>query len=773
MDLHKNKNSPATAIGLIFCFIVISLIYLHTLNRPWIFYDEITIPEEIHIPISTSLGEIFEIIKLFGLGNGFSSGNLLYSSNSVYRHLPLGSPFLLIINFLLKKNGFLFHCTNLLLHLANTTIIYFLIRKCFSKNGFIYTFLTLILTLLWAIHPINTESILLSSNIGAILTYLIFFLLFYDFIKNKHYKKSISKTSVIITVYLLSIALLGEYLIVLPLVTYTYSFLENYKDNSFLESIKASLKENIPYLIGLTLYSIYFFISGYNFPQQTNLNSISLVLERIFWLSPQILIHYIKIIFYPRILTIDQSGYIMLSHSLIGSYSLFCFLCIVFLALLPLIFFILKRKCYFYTLTVSLFFISLLPFSQILSPTYCLAAERYLYMPIFLLIFGIANFIGSQSDSKNSQSKLIGLAMLILLLVTVLSVRTYHRTNDWKNNEAFLKSMIKTSPNYLYKGFRFDDLSKQSKEKSLKEKYSRIARKYYFKAFNSLKNKRYNNEPLILKSYGLDNNSLIIKSIYLISLQEFINNEKTYDKCLKRFSPYLKYFDQYEPAVLELYANLLIKNNELSKAKKIFLFAHQKYPTSPALLISLIRFYRDIEKNLPDAKKYLDKAIKLYPYSKNILFEAVRYYQLDNDFKSYINYSYLYGLRAHSKFTYLEALTGFLTLGELDKAKKTIDKLISLDKSDPKIYYFESSYFIKKKDFQSALEVLNKAHELVKTNTHDDQLAFDITYTLSALYLKLGNIQQGAYYAKEALNIGKDNPGNTEKIKNLMKQLGI
>ena len=772
MDL-KNKNYPTTVISLIFCFIVINLIYLHTLNRPWIFYDENVIPEEITVPIPTSFGEVFETIKSFGVGYGFTSGNLLYSSNSVYRHIQFGAPFLLIMNFLLKKSSFAFHCINLLLHLANTTVVYFLIRRCFSNKDFISGFLTVLFTLLWAIHPAHTESILLSSNIGATLIYLIFFLLFYDFIKNRGKTCSILKTISIAVVFLLSITSLHEYIIILPLITFTYSFLENYKVKSFLDSIKTSLKENIPYLIGLVLYSIYFFISGYNFSQQVNLNSTSLILERIFWLSPQILVHFIKIIFYPKILTIDQSAHVIIGHSIFDTYSMFCCFFILSLVILPLIFFLLKRRFHALALTVMLFFISLLPFSQILSPTYCLAAERYLYMPIFLLVFGIANFIGSQSNSKNSQNRLIGLAALISLLVIVFSVRAYCRTNNWKNNETLLKSMIKTSSNYLYKGFRFDDLSKQSEEKSLKEKYSEIARKHYFKALDSLKNQNYNNEPLILKSYGLDNNSLIIKSIYLISLQEFIKDEKTYDKCLKRFSPYLQYFNQFEPAVLELYANLLIKNNELSKAKQTFLFAYQKYPTNPAILISLIRFYRDIEKNLSSAKKYLDKAIKLYPYSKSILFEAVRYYQSANDFKSYLDYSYLYGLRAHSKFTYLEALTGFLTLEDLDKAKITIDKLINLDKSDPKIYYFASNYFIKKKDFQKAIEFLNEAHELIKTNTNDDQLAFDITYTLSALYLNLGNVQQGAFFAKEALNLTNGNPSNTEKIKSLTKKLGI
>ena len=218
---------------------------------------------------------------------------------------------------------------------------------------------------------------------------------------------------------------------------------------------------------------------------------------------------------------------------------------------------------------------------------------------------------------------------------------------------------------------------------------------------------------------------------------------------------------------------MLIKNGELGKANEIFLYAYNRFPTSPFILLSLIRFEREIDKNLIGAKKYLIEGLKLYPYSKEILFETLRYYQLENNLQEYTRYSYLYGLRAHSKFTYQEALTGFLTLGDLVSAKKTIDKLLKLAPNDPKALYLSSSYYIKKKYYDEALGLLNQAYLLIKKENTEDQLAFDITNTIANLYLALGNTKESLHFANEALNYAKANQANLSKIKKFINTIGI
>lgn len=667
-------------VDLLICFALVLILYLPTLDRSWIFYDERLIFDELAVPIPSSFKEIFEIINSFGVVNNLSSTNFLYSSNSVNRPSLLGVPFLLLVGLFFKKSAFLYHAFNLFLHLINTGFVYLILRQAFSFSNFNFLnrFLIVILTSIWAIHPVNSESILLSTNIGANLSYLIFFALFYDFIKNRH-KNHLFYRQLLLPVSFLIPMLLNEYIIALPLVILTYSLIQNLTTN-LKNSIKTSLKESSPYLIGFFIYLIYFYFSSYKFYKPSEFNHLTVAIERILWLSPQIFIHSLKLVFFPKILSIDQTGLVQLGKSLFDTYSIFCTLFLLLWLGIPLILFIKNKTSYPFLLVSWLFFISFLPFSQIPTATYCLIAERYFYTPLFFIIFGIANILSRRGIACYTPT----LFILFCLLCT-LSIRTYNRTLDWKDNYSLLNSTIKSSTSLLYKGSRIDALGevilRSNPEKIVEaKKYFLKAQGYFHKALKELKTEKnkYKDEPVILKSYGLDYDSLLVKATYFICIEVFNNpssSNEEYSKKLKIFTPYLKYIDSFDPRTLELYANLLIKNNEPERAKKVFLYAYKKYPTSPFILISLIRFEREIEKNLNETKKYLDKALELYPYSKDILFETLRYDQLANNLPDYARHSYLYGLRTHSGFFYREALTGFLMLGQKSEANKISEKL--------------------------------------------------------------------------------------------------
>ncbi len=767
----NQKLNSKILIDLLICIGVILLIYTHSLNRPWIFYDEDAIYDEIVLPISSSFPEAIEVIKSFGFTNNLSSSNFLYSSNSVNRINLLDIPIRSLTGLFLDKNSFSYHLLNLILHILNTSFVFLILRTVFSnfKNRLVI----ILLTLSWACHPAHVESILLSTNANATLSYLMFFILFYDFLKNKNKNNSKLRLTILPFCFLLPM-LMNEYIITLPVILFTYSAFENYKLTSLKPSIKVAIKETLPYLIGLFIYLIYFVFSNYKFFQASSFNPVILFFERIFWLSPQIFFHYIKLAFFPKVLSIDQTSFVLFGKSLFNPYSVFCLFFMLCWLLVPLILFLKSKKTYWLLITCWLFFISLLPFSQILSPTYCLAAERYLYTPIFFIVFGVSLLLNQSFSNSKVVTKYLMTCFLIIIIL-LFSVRGYIRTNDWQNNITLIKSTIETSCNNLYKGFRIKSLSQETQElnPNKAKKYLIEGQNYYYKALKGLKKEGDLNEPLILKSYGLDNESLLIKTIHLIGFNAFINPSDDYKKYLKLFNQYEKHLDRFDPKTLELYANLLIRNGEIDKSKKIFLYAYSRFPTSPFILLSLIRFEREIDKDLNGAKKYLMEGLKLYPYSKEILFETLRYYQLENNLQEYARYSYLYGLRAHSKFTYLEALTGFLTLGDLSNAKKTIDKLMKLNSHDPKTLYLSSSYYIKKKDYNQALALLNQAYLILKKENTEEQLSFDITNTIANLYLALGNTKESSYFANEALKYAKNNLENTVKIKKLITNIGI
>lgn len=774
MKLKFNCNTK-TIIDLSICFGITFLIFFHTLHRPWIFYDENIIYDETLFPIPASFSEIFEIIGSFGLSTNLNSSNFLYSSNSVTRFNLFDIPIRLFIGFLFQKNAFLYHSLALCLHLLNIAIVYQILKWCFSNSK---RLITVLLTLLWAIHPAQIESVLLTTNFVATFNYSVFFLLFLDFIKNKERNVSLKRRVVLPFCFLLPM-LINEYIVALPVILFTYGFIDNLKSINIKDSFKIALQQSLPYLIGLVIYVVYFIFSSYQFSYPASINPLILLTERVFWFAPQIFFHFIKLIFFPRTLSLDQSAFVGLGKSLFDTYSIFCMVFILLWITVPLIIFLSKKKNNGFLFLSWLFFISMLPFSQFLSQTYCLASERYLYTPLFFIIFGLAKILKENTRASVKPAPTIFTILLFTVLILCFT-RSLFSTFDWKDNNTLIQSLIKSSPNDLYKGMRLKTLAEQtaifnSKKIKKAEQYYLESQRYFHKVLKNYKKQKNNNtnEPLILKSYGLDTNSLIIKCIHFISFGALLFSQEDYKKYLNLFNPYLKYIDCFDPRTLELYANLLIKDNEIKKAKEIFLYAYKKYPSSPFILLSLIRFEREIEKDLTMTKKYLIEGRKLYPYSKEILFETLRYNQLANNLNEYTDNSYLYGLRAHSKFTYQEALTGYLILEQLDKAKKVVDKLMKTDPFDPRSLYLSGSYYIKKRDYNQALLLLNQAYSLIQKNNIDSELAFHITNTLATVYFSSGNTQQGIHHAQEALKYAQNNPENLVKIKKLLKDVGI
>lgn len=677
----------------------------------------------------------------------------------------LGIPFLLTLGYLFKKNVLLYHLLNLIIHLLNTFLVYFILKKYLNTK-----IITLLLSLIWALHPTQIEAILLSTNVSATFSYFLFFVLFYDFIKNKEKNNSLFKKIVLFFSYLLSVFLL-EYLVILPIILFTLALTENWKTYKFVVSIQKSFKICIPYFLGLLIYLFFFVFFSYKHIHIPSGGSITLFLERIFWLAPQIFIHFLKLIFYPKVLSLDQTGHVYLGKSLFDTYSIFSFLFLFLFLIIPLIFFLWKKneKLLIFSL---LFFLSLIPFLHIISPNYCLASERYLYMPLFFLIFGITHLLKARSFLTHT-------VILLSIIFILCSYRTFARTLDWKDNTTLIKSTIKSSPNFLFKASRCNSLAEtilDTKSNGQEaNSYFDLAQKFVNKAIENLNKEKskIHNQPLILKSYGLDFDSLLCKAAYLISIEAFTKKNLNPKEALEVFLPYTGHLDNFDPRTLELYANLLVKNNKIKKAKETFLYAYNKYPTSPFILLSLVRLERDFEQNLSNSNKYLSKGLKLFPYSKEFLLEALTNSRLENNLSNYSKLANLYGLRTHSTFMYREALTGFLTLNNLKESKKIINKLLKTDSSDPITLYLSGNYFIKKQEYKQALTLLKEAYDKVLNGQTNEDLSFKITNTIAGLYFSQGNVSEGIHFAKEALKFARNNPTNLAKIKELIMDIGI
>ena|SRR3989338_10016487 len=82
------------------CFVIISLLFIPTFNRPWLIYDERIISEGIYFASPITFGEIFEILNRFGFSFNTLSSNTIYSSNYITRTCPFGEILGMILNLL-------------------------------------------------------------------------------------------------------------------------------------------------------------------------------------------------------------------------------------------------------------------------------------------------------------------------------------------------------------------------------------------------------------------------------------------------------------------------------------------------------------------------------------------------------------------------------------------------------------------------------------------------------------------------------------------------
>jgi len=164
------------------------LFYFHTIFYGVKLFDEITPFKETYLPVCFSLSEMFELISKLGLHQHFEATNTLYSNIVSLRCNPFGNLLQLFIQFLFKKNVVNYHLYSLLLHLINTGFVFLIIKNIpglfdiKSNSNKIILFFTSIMTLLWAFHPANIESVLLLTNANIALSYKFSFAVLYFYI---------------------------------------------------------------------------------------------------------------------------------------------------------------------------------------------------------------------------------------------------------------------------------------------------------------------------------------------------------------------------------------------------------------------------------------------------------------------------------------------------------------------------------------------------------------------------------------------------------------
>ncbi len=665
---------------------IVLLFFLHTLTYPWKNFDDNIIFQETVLPIPKSFSEIFEYIKLFGLNHHFEASNPFYSSIANLRSEPFNFFIMLIVLWLFQKNAFLYHLLSLSFHILNTCLLFLILNNIYSNyiklnSKFLQKIrvtLISILTLFWALNPLNVESILLSTNWPATLSYFFCLLVFYLSTNQDSTNESFLKPFGIFVLFLTSL-FICEHTITFPAIIFFYVFIQS-------NSLKAAIKKTLPLLFATMPFITYFLLSQTksNFIS-TSTNDLQLFLERIFWLSPQIFFHFIKLILLPLHLSIDQTAFVSLSKSLLEPYAMFCSIFMYSLLLITLISLInIKRSfSHLFVILFMPFFIALLPFLHIISPIYNLASERYLYFCLLFLILGISNiiFFFLAKYPKENPYKYF-LVFLVLIFTVTYSFRAYARTLDWKDSNTLLNSTINISPNNLLKGLRQESLASSiqllsgTSDESLS--YTKKAITSLKKAFIEFKDQSALYEqiiPKIIKFYGLDPQTLLAKSVFLLAFCSYdLNNDP--EMVYKIIYPYINYSNVTDTQILKFYYKILFLSKRIDDAERLLLQNLKQNKINPALYIALSDLSEYKYKDLKQTENYLLLSHKYFPYEQATLFGLQRLYRSLNNPEKFAFYSYLYGLRIHDPISLKDAAYIYIRLGNKDTSKIIINKLL-------------------------------------------------------------------------------------------------
>lgn len=351
--------------------------------------------------------------------------------------------------YLWKSNPFGYHLSNLLLHILNVILIYFLIYRLVgiskSEEGLAGrnldwfkllnpAFLT---ALFFAAHPIHTESVTWIKNRSDLLSLLFFLLSFLLFIRyrlRKEIKTRILSYSLALFCFILAL-FSKEMALSLPLVLVLYAlcFLPKKEYSKTITKILPFLAVAILYFV-FKLTTLGMLISAENIPKIGLYSNILVVLKTIGY--------YLKLLILPvnlnaeRLLSIPKS---FLEPAILSS--------AISLSLLLIIIIKTFKYAKIVTFAILWIFLTLLPASNILFLSGRPIAEQRLYIPslgfCLLLGMGISKLLSLELKSNIFRNLT---ALFSIFILTFYSTTLIKRNLDWRNSLSLWSKTAQASP---------------------------------------------------------------------------------------------------------------------------------------------------------------------------------------------------------------------------------------------------------------------------------------------------------------------------------------
>lgn len=468
--LNDGKNIQSTkkhAICILLIIAVSAIVYLNTLKNDFVFDD-------------TGLVEGNNVI--------ISLKNIPYAIKHMYRPLRVIS--YTIDYYFTGLSPIGYHISNIIYHAITSVLVYLVAylmaknlqpRVTSSRDAMRFVSIPLFAALIFAAHPVHTDSVTYISGRRDILSGLFFFLGFYYFLRYRTNAKwryiTLAFVSFILGIFSKEMA------VTLPLIFFAYDFYMHFNTRetrlniAFFKDIGLTIKAIIikyKYLYGpIIMVGIafsYYAVFILNASRRVNWYGDNILLN--FLTVGRVWMHSIKLMFFPLTLNADYSiNAFPISESLFEWRSLLSIAALVTICygILRLLLNRVESSQVVSSSSITLdsklptldsrktiafcitwFFVTMLPVSHII-PHHELFAEHYLYLPSFGFCFLIALLI----DSALNMSQKLSLIQkyryipyaLPVIVVLLFSYRTIDRNKDWRNEYTLWKKTCETVPN--------------------------------------------------------------------------------------------------------------------------------------------------------------------------------------------------------------------------------------------------------------------------------------------------------------------------------------
>ena len=411
----------------IFVILIAGLVAYSNIYKNQFLWDD-----EFMMQRNTFLQSFSNIPKIFTVSSSGGSGHL----DNLYRPMQVVS---YLFTFQIGGlNPLPFHILNILIHLSNAVLIFFLIKKIFKKD--ILAFFT---SLLWVVHPIHTEAVTYMSGTPDP---LITFFALMSFILYIKFRESSKLHYILLSALSFVFALFSkETIVIFPGLLVIYEFINAEKRFSF-KNLKSHLKNYYCTFIFLGISIIYFimrltvlkFGDTLNFYTTANVYSSSLYFRILTFMAS--LLAYYYLLFFPANLHMERNFPIFIDF-----FNWQIFLSLAILLALGFILYTYLRKSEItqagkiITFGILWFFISFIPMSGII-PVNSILLEHWLYFPsigFFLLVAFLLTLL-----FENKKYRTLSISLVVVIVIILLSI-TLARNKDWNNPVDFYNSILK------------------------------------------------------------------------------------------------------------------------------------------------------------------------------------------------------------------------------------------------------------------------------------------------------------------------------------------